>query len=911
MNVQEIQSLIAQELDGEEILRVAGQWQKYPLQLSYSAYADGIAFLQHQYEAYGLEAEIISFPADGKSTYADRHFPLAWDIDDGWAEINGIRIADYHEKPYSVIPFSANSGGICEKKLVPFEALPQTGSLEDYAALIYHYPQGDEIRMLIERGCPAFLSTFSLDPVDPSLEDAHRWYNDLFSPGQIDCRDKTCVGFSISPRAARNLLKQIASDGSLTVRYLMKTRSYAGTVPAVTAVIPGTDDSRCFFVTAHAYEPHATNNVAGVATCLCVAKTMMRLISSGRLPRPKHSIRFFHGLENFSLYAWGMAHRDQMQTALGGISTDSFGRYGAGNKVERFVLRRCLNIHPSSQHALAREILDRACADAGIGYEVREGSSNNEEMMQDPQFGPAWNLLYGSLWEEPLETKPLCYFYHTDVDTIDQLSPQMLVCAGTVSATLAYSVASESDLPQRAMRALTDWKRITDEKCLEAMQLADDDPALRVLRAQRLHAWCELASASGSAAIADEELSHIFRRYVQQQLAAASQLLCGNTAGKLTQPHGYETVLQRVIPGPLGLGTISDDLRQLAAQSQGYYAREYWCLDPSGTNLYLFDGKRTVFEVARDAWATRKYEVHEDPAGLEKELHRYGLLAQVLENANLAQRVPPVTVTKDDLLCALRSLGVTSGDILMVHSSLRSLGYVEGGADTVIQALSDAVGTDGILAMPAFTDCTEGGSGGAFDCRNTPVAPWIGAVAERFRSNPNTLRSSHPTHSVCAAGRNAAAFLAQKDSTDCFATDGPWGKLKSNGGMILLIGSALGSNTFLHACEAWYVGYLDETIGLLADGQQVKRVRITNYPGGCRGGWYKRGKNAAYFQELQARGIFQTAKVGNADLYLCRANALAAAMQELFIKNPYILLHKDGCADCARMKGKRLYGKKL
>lgn len=908
MTVQEIQSLISQELDGEEIRRTAAEWQKYPLQLSYSAYAEGIAFLQRQYASYGLEAELLTFPADGRTTYADRHFPLAWDVDDGWAEVNGVRVADYHEKPYSVIPFSADSSGIREMRLIPIENLPQSGSLADCAVLICHYPQGDEVRMLIERGCPAFLSTFSLNPVDPSLEDARRWYNDLFSPGQIDCRDRTCAAFSITPRAARGLLKQYNDGTPLTVRYLMKTRTYAGTVPAVTAVIPGTDNSRCFFVTAHAYEPHATNNVAGVAMCLCAAKTLMRLISSGRLPRPEYSIRFFHGLENFSLYAWAMSHREQMRAALGGISTDSFGRFGAGGKIERFVLRRCLNVHPSSQHALAREILDRACAEAGIGYEVREGSSNNEEMMQDPQLGPAWNLLYGSLWEEPLETKPLCYFYHSDVDTVDQLSPQMLVCAGTVSATLAYAVASQSDLPECAQLAFTDWKRIVDEKCLEALRLSDDAPALRVLRAQRLRAWCDLAAVSGSEAIADSELSNRFRAYVRQHLTAAAQLLCGGSVPKLPQPDGCDTVLRRTIPGPIGLGTISEELRQIAAQSQGYYAREYWCLDPSGTNLYLFDGKRTVFEVARDVWATRSYGAHEDPAALEKELHRYSLLAQVLEQGGLAERVPPVVVTKDDLLSALRTLGISSGDTLMAHCSLRSFGHVAGGADTVIQALRNAVGPDGIVAMPAFTDCTEGGSGGVFDPHTTPAAPWIGTIAERFRTLPDTQRSVHPTHSVCAAGKNAAAFLSQIEPYDCFAADGPWGRLKENGGKILLIGSALGANTFLHACEAWYAGYLDETIGLVAGDGRTEHVRVTNYPGGCRGGWYKRGKDTPYFQALSSRGIFKTAKAGSAELYLCSAGALAEAMHEILAENPYILLHSDGCADCARMKGKHRHG---
>lgn len=911
MTIQELQTLLTHELDGEEIRSTAARWQQYPLKLSYSSYAEGIEFLGREYAAMGLETEVLHFPADGKTVYADRHFPLAWDVEDGWAEIEGERVADYRENPYSVIPFSASSGGVCEKQLVPQENLPVDGPLSDYAALICHYPDGNDIRNLIDRGCPAFLSTFSLEPVDPSLNDARRWYNDLFSPGQIDCRDTTCVGFSITPRAANALLRRYRNGEKLTVRYEMRTKTYVGEAPAVTAVIPGKDPSRCFFITAHAYEPHATNNVAGVAMCLCVAKTLNRLINEGKLPRPEYSIRFFHGLENFSLYAWGMSHRQEMSQALGGISTDSFGRFHAGGKTERFILRRSLNIHPSYQHALAHEILHRACTEAGISYEVRENSSNNEEMMQDPLFGPPWNLLYGSLWEEPIETKPLCYFYHTDVDTVDQLAPQILVCAGAVSATLAYSVAAELALSERSTSALADWKQIVDDKCREAMCLADTDPALRMLRAQRLNAWCQTALVSGVKAITDATAVQEFQAYIRKRLGSAIELLTGGNLEKMCVPHDCDTVLRRLMPGPLGLGTISEELRQIAAQSQGYYSREYWCLDPSGTNLYLFDGQRTVFDVAVTAWATRRYSLHEDPAALEKELKRYKLLAQVLEQAGLAERVADVSVCKQDLVDALHTLGIKRGDMLMVHASLSSFGHVENGADTLIDALLETVGADGIVAMPAFTDCTEGGSGGVFDPETTPPAPWIGITSELFRTRKGVVRSAHPTHSVCAVGNRVAEFLHQADPADCFASDGPWAKLRDRGGYILLTEKSIGSNTFLHACEAWYNSYLDETIGVLSEDGVVRHLPITHYPGGCRGGWYKLGKAAPYFALLEKQGIYRSISVGCTKLYLCSAKKLAAAMKEIFRKNPHILLHADGCADCARMKGKVAHGKEL
>ncbi|MGI6337143.1 MAG: AAC(3) family N-acetyltransferase [Eubacteriales bacterium] len=895
MTLDTVCRLLEDAVDGEEIRTCAREYRQFPLKLSYSSYAQGIEWLCARYTALGLDAEVLHFPADGETVYADRHFPLAWDVDEAWAEVDGERIADYAQNSYGVVPFSADSGGVCEKILLPQDVLPEHGPLDAYAALICRFPEAADVRALTERGCRIFLAAVDLDPIHPSLDDSRRWYNNLFGAGQIDRRDTTCVGFSLSPRIARMLVKR-CSAGETRVRYLMKTRTYAGDAPAVTALIPGQDE-HSFLITAHAYEPHATNNVAGVASSLAAAKALSTLINTGVLPRPRHGIRFFHGFENFSLYAWGMANREQLGMSPGGVSIDSFGRMEAGGRTERFVLRRCLNVHPSNQHALAREVLERVCSRRGVGFEVRESSSNNEELMQDPGFGPPWNLLYGSLWEEPRETYPRCYFYHTSVDDTDALSPQMLSAAAVFAAALAYVTAADDsdELPAFAEK---DWQRIVAEKCREALRLTDTDEAPRLLRAQRLAAWRDLSIASGTTAIGDPIRAAAFRAYTVRTVGAALTVLCGGEPPKLPRPEGCTAVLRRVIPGPLGLGTIDEPLRALAEQSQGYYAREYWCLDPSGANLYHFDGHKDVWEVARALWATRAYKETEREDDLTREVTRTRILAQVLEEGGLAVRVPETT--REDIIAGLRALGLRAGDTVMVHSSLKAFGRVEGGADTVVDALLEVITETGIVAMPAFTDCT----GGAVFSMDMPAEPWIGAVAEAFRKRPGTCRSSHPTHSVCARGTHAAAFLAQKDPYDCFAPDGAWAKLRDGGGKLVFLGETVGANTFLHACEAWYNRYLDETMAAVRTPSGDTQVRVTNYPGGCRGGWYKLGRTARYYQKLLEYNVPRTVRAGEATLTVMDAGALARTMRELFASEPDILLHKSGCSDCARLRAK-------
>ena len=53
------------------------------------------------------------------------------------------------------------------------------------------------------------------------------------------------------------------------------------------------------------------------------------------------------------------------------------------------------------------------------------------------------------------------------------------------------------------------------------------------------------------------------------------------------------------------------------------------------------------------------------------------------------------TLTREDIRFSLELMGIRPGDVLLVHSALSSIGYVEGGADSVIDAFCDAVGPEG------------------------------------------------------------------------------------------------------------------------------------------------------------------------------------------------------------------------
>ncbi len=187
-----------------------------------------------------------------------------------------------------------------------------------------------------------------------------------------------------------------------------------------------------------------------------------------------------------------------------------------------------------------------------------------------------------------------------------------------------------------------------------------------------------------------------------------------------------------------------------------------------------------------------------------------------------------ISLLRKDLL----ALGVRPGGLLLVHSSLRSLmqngAPVPGGSETVIQALLETLGPDGTLLMPALTFERVTPDNPVFDIRWTPSN--VGIIPETFRLRPGTLRSLHPTHSVCAAGLLAAELVEAHavDSTPC----GPHSPFRVNaerGGQILFLGCGLEANTTMHAVEEVAAPpYLfDPPIEyrlILADGSELRKV---------------------------------------------------------------------------------------
>jgi aminoglycoside 3-N-acetyltransferase len=179
---------------------------------------------------------------------------------------------------------------------------------------------------------------------------------------------------------------------------------------------------------------------------------------------------------------------------------------------------------------------------------------------------------------------------------------------------------------------------------------------------------------------------------------------------------------------------------------------------------------------------------------------------------DIATRTP---VTRSRLIGDLERLGVLPG-VAMVHASLRSLGWVVGGSQTVIEALLARLGPDGTLcAQASWEDIPFGHAGWPDDWRDayeaelppfdpilSAAAPYEGRLAERIRTWPGACRSANPATGIAAIGARGGDLIAAHLLDDGFGRDTPYERLVDWGGQVVLLGAPLRSISLLHHAEA-------------------------------------------------------------------------------------------------------------
>lgn len=178
--------------------------------------------------------------------------------------------------------------------------------------------------------------------------------------------------------------------------------------------------------------------------------------------------------------------------------------------------------------------------------------------------------------------------------------------------------------------------------------------------------------------------------------------------------------------------------------------------------------------------------------------------------------------TEEQLSEDLRALGLSEGASVVAHVSMRAIGPIEGGAETLLAAFRRVLGDSGTLLVPTFTpqftDPAE--SEGApdslneietlraaiptFDAASTPAATIaVGVFPEFVRRQPDARRSDHPVVSFAAVGALASRLTENAPFHYPLGSDSPLARLHDRNGWAILIGVGQEANSILHLAEVW------------------------------------------------------------------------------------------------------------
>lgn len=257
-------------------------------------------------------------------------------------------------------------------------------------------------------------------------------------------------------------------------------------------------------------------------------------------------------------------------------------------------------------------------------------------------------------------------------------------------------------------------------------------------------------------------------------------------------------------------------------------------------------------------------------------------------------------ISRFDLVSGFKELGLNNGDTVLVHSSLKSFGKVEGGAECVIESILETIGENGTLIVPALTGKSEDSpeQPPIFDVNNTPC--WTGKIPETVRRMPGVIRSLHPTHSAAAIGFHAK-YITTGHENSCSPCDkeSPYWKNALKGGYIMLIGVDQESNTTIHSCEeiAQVPYHLQKDVtATYIKGYDDRRVLVVNR----LHDWNKPETDFNHLDKLyKEKGIMRLGRIGNAEIRLIDAAKMFEFTVQLLIEDPlFLLVDRDGQCLC-------------
>lgn len=445
------------EISGESALNLVYDLSRYHRIQGSPGLRAAVTSAAEALSGYGLEAEVMRYPADGKTYYWSNLMFKEWSCRDAELRLIELReearvLARWSDSKFTLIQRSHPTppSGL-EAELVVLEEGEEESEYEglDVEGKVV-LARGDISRvyeLAVERrgaigiifdGMRIFPPVRKEGDLDDALQYTSFWWTG---------DEKPAFGFVLSPRKGRwlrGLAKERTRKGeTLKVWAKVESQFYDGTMENVVASIKGEIDEEVLLVAHICHpQPSSNDNASGCAAVMEAARALQRLITRGELPRPKRSIRFMLMPEMTGTYAWLAEDEGRIGRIVAALNLDMVGENQnlCGGPL---IIERPPMAMPSYTDTLLEAILDMIKVEgrnlAGTAgyplfkYAVTPFSGGSDHyILSDPSVGIPCPMIIQ--WPDR--------FYHTSYDTPDKVDPEMLRKVALMAATYAYFIAN-------------------------------------------------------------------------------------------------------------------------------------------------------------------------------------------------------------------------------------------------------------------------------------------------------------------------------------------------------------------------------------------------------------------------------------------------------------------------------------
>ncbi len=574
------------------------------------------------------EAVIEETPADGKTMSGAWVNPLGWDVKSATLEVIEPKLPDeyrylcnYLDQPTSLNVWSAPTPkeGV-ETEIVLWEGRDpaELGKLNARGKIIL---TGNGTRAYKRYLDPLGILGFVGDQIEKSNEDfinETQWLNgwtDL--PGgwwMTSYTGRNNFGFSISRKKADYLRALLRGGTKVRVRAKIDSRYFTDdTLSYVSGLVRGTGPEEVF-ITAHANEWGAGDDASGCSSVLESVATLNDLIKSGKLPRPKRSIRVLFGAEMYGSLPYVQSHLDRFHRTVAGVCCDA----GAPNwdaATTQVGIYMNPNVCPTFTDALypeiAREYLDRYSPPRV--HAVHPYSMGTDTYFCEPMIGVPTN------W---IELDAGGRLHHNSMDTIEKVDVRSLRHLSFLNAAYLYYLANAGyeDVPWianltfgRGVDVLREKARQANEAVLNAPNPAARSEALRRgIEAIEYYTGLQKQAMESIGRLVPDDRKADTRKLIAPHVKTIGEIggslarqlpgLAGE--GKIAKLPDAESAWDKeastLIPKRRHFATLFLEEIPVSEWKEVTSSPHWWSADnPASASFWWVDGKRNLKEIKR------------------------------------------------------------------------------------------------------------------------------------------------------------------------------------------------------------------------------------------------------------------------------------------------------------------------